>query len=201
MSRLAVICGVVLCSFLMAAVGPAVAQQPAKPQPAKPQSTQGLPAKPAASAEPKSLGTFDAWIAIEVPEAGGKVCYTLSRPEKSEPAGLKRGDALLTVSHRPAANRRDEASFQSGYPYKPDVPVAVEVDGKKFAFFTKPAVQAELAWANDGAVDKALVEAMRSGRRLLVKGTSARNTATTDTISLAGFTKAYSEISKACPAK
>jgi hypothetical protein len=33
---------------------------------------------------------------------------------------------------------------------------------------------------------------------LTVKGTSGRGTETTDTFSLAGFTKAYAEIGKAC---
>jgi invasion protein IalB len=157
------------------------------------------PAVPAlAQNGPKALGTFDAWTAIELPEKASKVCYMVARPTKSQPEGAKRGDVLLTIMHRPAAKTRDEVSFQSGYPFKPGAPVVIDVEKKKFDLFTKPEADAEGAWARDAAMDKALVEAMKVGNSLTVKGTSGRGTETTDTFSLAGFTKAYAEIGKAC---
>lgn len=147
---------------------------------------------------PKSLGTFESWTAIEAPERSSKICYMVARPTKSLPDGAKRGDILLTVMHRPAAKQRDEVSFQSGYPFKPGAPVVIDVEKKKFDLFTKPETDAEGAWSRDAAMDKALVEAMKSGNSLTVKGVSGRGTETTDTFSLAGFTKAYAEIGKAC---
>jgi invasion protein IalB len=50
-------------------------------------------------------------------------------------------------------------------------------------------------------MDKALVDAMRAGKTVMVKGTSSRGTETTDSFSLGGFTKAYAEIGKACGIK
>lgn len=150
---------------------------------------------------PKALGTFEAWTAIELPEKSSKVCYMVARPTTSQPDGAKRGDILLTIMHRPAAKQRDEVSFQSGYPFKPGAPVVIEVEKKKFELFTKPEADAEGAWAKDAAMDKALVEAMKGGNTLTVKGTSSRGTDTTDTFSLVGFTKAYAEIGKACGIK
>jgi invasion protein IalB len=147
---------------------------------------------------PKALGTFDAWTAIELAEKSGKVCYMVARPTKSQPEGAKRGDILLTIMHRPAAKQRDEVSFQSGYPFKPDAPVMIETEKKTFELFTKPETDAEGAWSRDAAMDKALIEAMKAGNSLTVKGTSARGTDTVDTFSLTGFTKAYVEIGKAC---
>jgi invasion protein IalB len=161
-----------------------------------------LTAVPAqAQTAPKSLGTFDAWIAIELPEKSSKVCYMVARPTKSQPDGAKRGDILLTITHRPAAKQRDEVSFQSGYPYKPGAPVTLEVEKKKFEMFTRPETAPEGAWAQDTAMDKALVDAMRAGNTAVVKGVSSRGTETADTFSLAGFTKAYAEIGKACGVK
>jgi invasion protein IalB len=154
-----------------------------------------------AQTAPKALGTFDAWIAIELPEKSGKVCYMVARPTKSLPDGAKRGDILLTITHRPAAKQRDEVSFQAGYPYKPGAPVMVEIEKRKFEMFTRPEADPEGAWAKDAAMDKAMVEAMRAGNTAVVKGTSARGTETTDSFSLAGFTKAYAEIGKACGIK
>jgi invasion protein IalB len=163
--------------------------------------TTALALPAAAQNGPKALGTFDAWTAIELAEKSGKVCYMAARPTKSQPDGAKRGDVLLTIMHRPAAKQRDEVSFQSGYPFKPGAPVVIDVEKKKFELFTKPETDAEGAWARDAAMDKALVDAMKGGNSLTVKGTSGRGTDTTDTFSLAGFTKAYAEIGKACGIK
>jgi len=172
---------------MVLAAAPVTAQQPAKR------------AESGTSPGPRALGTFDAWTAVEMTERGSKICYILSRPTKSEPANVRRGDVLLMVTHRPAANRRDEVSFQAGYNYKAGSDVAVEVDKtKKFEFFTRPDVDDDGAWTRDAATDKALIEAMRAGTTLTVKGTSARGTQTTDTFSLIGFSKAYAEIGKAC---
>lgn len=154
-----------------------------------------------AQTAPKSLGTFDSWIAIELPEKSSKVCYMVARPTKSQPDGAKRGDILLTITHRPAAKQRDEVSFQSGYPYKAGAPVTVEVEKKKFEMFTRPETDPEGAWSRDTAMDKALVEAMRGGNTAVVKGFSSRGTETADSFSLAGFSKAYAEIGKACGVK
>lgn len=150
---------------------------------------------------PKSLGNFENWVSVELGSGAAKACYMFARPSASEPKGAKRGDIMVVVTHRPAAKRQDEVSFQAGYPFKDGSPVAVEVDGKKFEFFTRLDVDQEAAWARDAEADKAIVAAMRAGKTLKVKGTSARNTVTTDTFSLAGFTKAYAEIGKACGIK
>lgn len=150
---------------------------------------------------PKSLGTFESWTAVELPERAGKVCYMVARPTKSEPAGARRDAILLTVTHRPAVNRRDEVSFQSGYPYKEGAVVVVEVDKKKFELFTKPDVDPQGAWTRDAATDKALVAALRGAKTATVKGASARGTETVDSFALAGFSKAYAEIGQACNVK
>ncbi len=154
-----------------------------------------------AQGDPKSLGTFDAWTAVEMPERSSKICYMVARPTKSLPEGAKRGDILLTVTHRPAAKQHDEVSFQSGYPYKAEAPVVLEVEKKKFELFTKPDTDPESAWSRDAVMDKALVAAMRAGKTLTIKGVSARGTETTDTFSLDGFSKAHDEIGKACGIK
>lgn len=153
------------------------------------------------AAAPKALGTFDSWISVELGSGAAKACYMFARPAASEPKGAKRGDIMVVVTHRPGAKRQDEVSFQAGYPFKDGSAVAVDVDGKKFEFFTRLDVDQEAAWARDPEADKAIVAAMRAGKSLKVRATSARNTETTDTFSLAGFTKAYAEIGKACGVK
>jgi invasion protein IalB len=185
-----------------AVASPAMAQSPAQKKPAaapapKPAAQPGSQTLPA----PKQLGSFDAWTSVELTQAASKICYMFARPSASEPKGAKRGEVMLTVTHRPSAKRFDEVSFQSGYPFKQGAPVVVDVDGKKFEFFTRTDVDAEAAWAKDDAADRAVVASMKSGKTLKVRGTSTRNTETTDTFNLAGFGKAYAEIGKPCGAK
>jgi invasion protein IalB len=124
-----------------------------------------------------------------------------ARPETSEPKGAKRGDIMMVITHRPAAKSHDEVSFQAGYTFKEGTPVTVDVDGKKFSFFTKPDVDPDAAWANDPNADKAIVASMKAGKTAKVRGASARGTETVDTFKLAGFGRAYAEIGKACGVK
>jgi len=165
---------------LLAAAGPALAQS-----------------APPAAASPKPLGTFENWTSAELGAGTAKVCYMFARPTDSLPKGVRRGEIMVVVTHRPGAKRQDEVSYQSGYPFKDGAPVAVDVDGKKFDFFS----DGESAWAKDPAADKVIVSALRAGNTLKVRGTSQRSTETTDTFSLAGFSKAYAEIGKACGVK
>ena len=87
-----------------------------------------------------------------------------------------------------------EVSVEAGYTYKPGSEVEITVDGQNFKLFT----QGGNAWAYDEKGDRALLEAMRAGRQMVVKGTSSRGTLTTDTYSLAGFSAALQSIDKAC---
>ncbi len=173
--------------------GPALAQKPAPKK-----ETPAAAAKPESLPAPKELGKYEAWTSVELVQSGSKICYMFARPASSEPKAVKRGDVMLTITHRPAIKRRDEVSFQAGYPYKKGETVAVDIDGKKFQFFTRPDVDPDAAWAQDPAADKAIVTAMKNGKTLKVQGASAKDAKTTDTFALAGFSKAYGEIGKAC---
>ena len=82
----------------------------------------------------------------------------------------------------------------AGYTYRKDSEVIAEIDGQKRSLFTDAAT----AWGYDAKSDRALVKAMRSGRELVIKGTSSRGTLTRDVYSLSGFTAAHRAINKAC---
>ena len=179
---------------LSLAVTGAEAQQPRPPAPTN-RAPQAAPATPSG---PRALGTFESWTAIELVERTGKICYLVGHPSQWEPKAVRRGDIMLTVSHRPAQNQQNQVSYHAGYPYKGGVPVVVEVERRKFELFTRPEVDPEAAWAQDEAADRALITAMRAGKSLTVKGVSARGTETVDTIPLAGFSRALNEINKAC---
>lgn len=141
------------------------------------------------------LGDFGDWSAFRFSENGNKACYMASRPTKDAGDYSERGDIYALVTHRPAENRRDEVSFIIGYKFKPDSFVDVSVGSDTFRLFTKE----DGAWTANADEDKRLVQTMIKGNSMIVKGTSWRGTATTDTYSLKGFTAAYKKISETCP--
>jgi invasion protein IalB len=145
----------------------------------------------------KRLGDFGDWSSFQFTENGNKACYMASQPKKAEGKYKKRGDVYAIVTHRPGEKLRDEVSILAGYSYKKDSAVQVTIGKKTFELFT----QGDGAWAKDKKADETLVKAMIKGSTMMVKGTSARGTKTTDTFSLKGFTKAYAAIGKACGLK
>ena len=144
--------------------------------------------------DPRALGTFNDWLAYSWSENGNKVCYMLSRPLKSTPQGVNRGDIYVMVTYRPKSKSTEEVSHVAGYPYKDKSTVDALIGNNKFVLATNN----EVAWVPEGGSDEKLIKAMRGGSKMIVKGTSSRNTLTVDTYSLQGFTAAYQQIRKSC---
>lgn len=140
------------------------------------------------------LGTFGDWNAYTYQNGGHAVCFMSSAPTKSEGKYTRRDPVSFFITHWPSDGTRNVASFAAGYGFSDGASVSVTVDGQTFEMFTK----GETAWAVDQAVDDKLTAALQKGSRMVVKGTSARGTATTDTFSLKGTADAYRAISKAC---
>ena len=205
--------------FLAASVvSVAFAQQPAKPaapapQPAKPAAPAAAPAKPAAAqppakpaaaapaaaagaAQPALLGQYGDWGAYAASPGGSKVCFALAKPKttKIEPAGRKRDPSYIFVSTRPADNVKNEVSVIIGYPFKTSSDATAEVGAVKFAMYT----QNDGAWIKNVAEEARMVDAMRKGADLTVKGTSGRGTASTDQYSLKGLAQALEKIEQEC---
>lgn len=146
------------------------------------------------AAEPKALGAFQDWTAFMATRGSEKICYARSTPKKEKGDYTKRGKTYVSVSHRPAEKVTGEVSVEAGYPYKAGTEVEFVVDGKVFKLFSK----GENAWTYGPSDDRALIQAMRAGQKLVVRGRSSRGTLTTDTYSLLGFTAATNAINEAC---
>jgi len=159
----------------------------------------------AAAATPVSaadrLGTFGDWSAYKDAEDGRAVCYIGSAPKSMTGDYTSRGDAFVVVTLRPAEKPFGVVTVEAGYPYADGGEVSVVIDDKnRFSLFThnRPGDGKGDAWANTDADDKALVEAMKAGNRMVIQGRSSRGTLTTDTYSLSGFTRALETMSRAC---
>jgi hypothetical protein len=150
-----------------------------------------------ALAAPKSLGKFGDWAAFVEGSDKRKVCYVFSAPKKAEGKYKQRDPVFLLVSHRPGEKVSNEVSIDTGYDYKRDSEATASITGRSFKMFTK----GKNAWNRDAQADRAMVEAMKGGSELVIKGTSQRGTVTTDTYSLNGFGAALAAITKACELK
>jgi hypothetical protein len=185
-----------------AAPAPAATPKPKKPPKPKPEKPAPAAAPETTEApaingvQPTLLGTFGDWGAYTASPGGKKVCFALAKPSKSEttPPNRPRDPAFLFVSSRPAEKVKDEVSIIIGYGFKANTDATLELAGASYAMYT----QADGAWLKNAAEEAKLVEAMRKGGDLTVKGTSARGTGTTDVFSLKGLAQALDKVGEEC---
>lgn len=174
---------------------PAATPQPQKPA-AKPAATAAAPAAAAGDAQPTLLGQYGDWGAYTASPGGNKVCFALAKPKttKTEPEGRKRDQSYVFVSTRPADKVKNEVSVIIGYPFKTSSDATAEVGTAKFAMYTRD----DGAWIKNAGEEARMVDAMRKGADLTVKGTSGRGTQSTDQYSLKGLAQALDKIEQEC---
>jgi invasion protein IalB len=152
--------------------------------------------KPANDAQPTLLGIYGDWGAYTALPGGKKVCFALAKPKtsKTEPVGRKRDPAYIFISTRPTEHVKNEISVIIGYPFKSSSDATAEIGATKFAMYT----QNDGAWIKNVAEEARMIEAMRKGGDLTVKGTSGRGTSSTDQFSLKGLGQALDRAAQEC---
>jgi hypothetical protein len=148
------------------------------------------------SAEPTLLGQYADWGAYVAAPGGKKVCFALSKPKsmKASKEDVKRDPAYIFIATRPADKVKNEVSIIIGYPLNVKADTTATVGSASFAMLT----QKDGAWLKNAAEEPQLIEAMRKGADLVVKGSSSRGTQTTDTYSLKGVSNALDRVAKEC---
>jgi hypothetical protein len=150
-------------------------------------------APPAHAQDAKLIGRYGDWEAYTRGGKNDRFCYIVSKPKEAS-LRSRRGDIFLLVWHRPAKKEFDVVQVDAGYAFKKESEVEVKVGGDEWNLFTRDGN----AWTYRGDDDAKIVEAMRKGSRLTVKGTSSRNNPTTDSYSLKGVSAAHRAMNKAC---
>jgi invasion protein IalB len=182
----------------------APAKHPAKPKPA-PKPAAAAPARPAAPAgavaaaggvQPKLLGQYGDWGAYTASPAGKKVCFAISKPTSSQtnPPNRPRNPAYMFISTRPADKVANEVSIVIGYPFKAGSEANADVGSTSFALYT----QQDGAWIKNAAEEAHMVEAMRAGQTVVIKGGSAKGTQSTDAFALKGLSQALDRVGQEC---
>ncbi len=142
------------------------------------------------------LAEFGDWGAYTATPGGKKVCFALAKPASSEtnPPNRPRDPAWLFVSTRPAEKVREEVSVIFGYPLKANSDATIEIGSTNFAMYT----QNDGAWVKNAAEEARLVDAMRKGADVTVRGESGRGTKTIDKFSLKGVAQALDRAASEC---
>lgn len=170
--------------------------KPAAPAPAAKPAAPAAAAKPTAGGEPKLLGQYGEWGAYTASPDGKTICFALAKPGSSQtnPPNRPRDPAYLFISSRPAEKVKEEVSVIIGYPFKPNSEATATIGPANFAMYT----QNDGAWVKNAADETKLVDAMRKGADVVVKGESSRGTKTTDTFSLKGVSQALDRLAQEC---
>ncbi|MEM7620182.1 MAG: invasion associated locus B family protein [Pseudomonadota bacterium] len=134
------------------------------------------------------------WSAQIYEDNGKKICFAASKPTSSEPSGVRRGEIIFYVSSWPADKVNHEVSVKIGYSFKPGSEVTAEIGDKKFTFFVKD----DKAFIAEAEEEKRLIEAIKAGSAMVIKGLSSRGTQTTDQYSLSGVSAALKKIAQSC---
>jgi hypothetical protein len=197
----------IFLSLLVAAAltVPAVAQQPEQPsaaptpaqRPTKPRPAAPKPAAPKpAEVKPTLLGQFADWGAYTATPNGKKVCFAIGKPTSSEtkPPNRPRNQPYVFISTRPADKVTNEVSVAVGYPFKAESEATATIGSTSFEFYT----QGDGAWIKNLAEEAHMVDAMRQGETMVVKGESGRGTESLDTYSLKGLSEALDRVAQEC---
>ncbi len=196
----AFLCAVSSLALAQGAAPSAAPKAPAKKDTPKPPAAAKSEAAPAAAAargaEPTLLGQYGTWGAYTATPNGKRVCFALAKPasSKTNPPNRPRDPAYAFVSTRPAEKVVNEVSVMIGYQLKPGSESTLEVGGASYAMYT----QGDGLWIKNAAEEERMVDAMRKGADVTIKGMSAKGTETTDTFSLKGLSQALDRIAQDC---
>lgn len=183
---------VVTSTAAMAQTKPVV--KPAPAAKAAPAPAQAPAAAPAAAGTPMLVLESKDWKVVTAAAAKGKVCFAMTKPTKMEPPTLKHGDVFFFVSTRTAENVRNEPSLQFGYPLKEGSNVVIDVDGKKYNFFTR----GDGAWFEQTNEYNAFLDVLKKGKKMTAAGNSVRGNPTNYAFSLSGVSAALDAAAKEC---
>lgn len=134
------------------------------------------------------------WTAHIYDDNGKKICFVASEPKSTLPTNVRRSKIIFYISSWPSDNVRNEVSIKIGYPFQPGSQPTAEIGTATFTFFVKD----DKAFIASSDEEQRLVEAIKAGSSMTVRGLSARGTQTTDQYSLSGVTAALDRVAQNC---
>lgn len=154
----------------------------------KPQPTLAKPATLPAPADqrPFLLGQVGDWSAFRTVANGTASCFATTRPMDSAPKLPGRAPVFLYLTSTPVGDVKSEVTVRLGFAVAPDAKVTAMIDGRVHRL----AASGELAYPTDAAGQRAFLEALRRGGKLILNTTTSRDgqaVTVTDAFSLSGL--------------
>jgi hypothetical protein len=178
---------------LLAAAFLALAAAPSHAQNAGKKGTDDkASARNAATNGSSKIGDFGDWGAFRRP--GTKECFVLSQPVARAPKGLNRDPAYLFITFRPDSGVKNEVAMMTGYAVAETAQPVASIGASSFGLISSDGK----AWLQNASEEGQFVQQARAGAQLVVKGTSKRGNALTDTYSLKGLGLAIDAAQKGC---
>ncbi len=158
----------------------------------------GQAAPPAAEApdQPRKLDDFGDWRALAAGGDEDRTCYVTQKAIPTPPEGRAKDRPLLYVTQRPAKNALNVVAYFAGYAVKPDSDVELDFGFAKYRLFVQEGSNG--AWSPSPEVDARIVDSMRVGQVVTVRGVDSAGHDVADTFSLLGFTAAFWRASQEC---
>jgi len=185
--KAAALLGLAALTFASAPAQAQAQRAPAKPQPAKTAAAGG-------QGQALLLETAGKWQAFSSQQGRSKICYALSKAETRIPANLKDVEGLLFISSRPGEGVRNEISLVMNFDLKEDVEHQAIIGSDRFALVAK----GQNVWLKNPAEEGRMLDALRKGAGLEIKGTSKRGNPTSDKYSLSGISQIVKRAEDAC---
>jgi len=145
-------------------------------------------------AEPTLKGKYGDWNVFINYDTDNHMCFVASQPTKQLPS-TKNWDPTFYITRY--GKIIGEPSINAGYNYRKDSQASVKILEYVFQLGTN----GQGAWLGTVEEELKLIDAMKKGASMIIKGESEFNTLTTDTYSLKGVTRSIEEMNKLCPIK
>ena len=158
-----------------------------------------LPAAWAQADLPRQLEASFMWRALAAGAPDNQVCYVTHQAEAVVQASQRAGPRpMLMVAWRPAKGTANVVTAFAAYRFKAGSEAILEFSPQlAFKLYTTR----DTAWAWNTEDDAAIVQAMRMGQTVTLRGTNEAGAAVADTFSLMGFTAASARAMQTCPAR
>lgn len=137
-----------------------------------------------------SLGVFEDWGAFR--DAGTPRCYAIA---KAAPSTQQRdNDPYASVGTWPRRSVRNQVHFRLSRNIQKNAPIVLSIGSRTFSLTGS----AGNAWAKDRTMDAAIVSAMRSADRMIVRSRDSKGRRFSNTYALAGAATAMDAATVGC---
>tara|TARA_B100000674_G_scaffold480734_1_gene480655 strand:- start:75 stop:599 length:525 start_codon:yes stop_codon:yes gene_type:complete len=146
-----------------------------------------------ANTQPQLKSRFGDWSVFTFSTDKKDMCYIASTPIKQDPKD-KNWNPNFFISR--IDKNYNQPSLNIGYKLKDGTSISVKILNNTFALTSNK--DGLNAWLMTEDEEKKLVEAMKKGYQMIIKGTSEFGTNTTDHYSLKGVIRSLQELDSVC---